>query len=337
MLYKISSEQERFSALEPMPFKDIASFDKREKDLENFIADNILETLFEDQSLMPISQERSRQPEADIYALNERGELVIFELKRSTAGGDAVHQALRYAQEAGQWSYSTLEKKLQAYSGNTVELSKAHAEAFILEAELDSTNFNRKQHLIVIGNAADDSLICSIDYWKHQGLSLEFLPYRIYTIAGEHYFEFFALPYDRHQNPAVAKGVLFDTNRSYNENAIWDMMEHGTIEAYGDSKRFVSHVFPGDIVFYSHKWNGIVAAAKVKRGSITEPNDYTYARGVEFLTPIPCRGNEIKAMSFKKVSEITGKSFYWARTIKVPYLTRSEAENLVGELKAFLV
>jgi len=44
---------------------------------------------------MPIFQERQYQKEADIYALNEKGELIIFELKRGSAGEGAVHQALR--------------------------------------------------------------------------------------------------------------------------------------------------------------------------------------------------------------------------------------------------
>ena len=56
--------------------------------------------LFEGNELMPICQERPQQEEADIYALNERGELVIFELKRDGAGADAVHQALRYCEKA---------------------------------------------------------------------------------------------------------------------------------------------------------------------------------------------------------------------------------------------
>jgi len=44
----------------------------------------------------------------------------------------------------------------------------------------------------------------------------------------------------------------------------------------------------------------------------------------------------MQAMPFTKVSELTGKSFFWARTIKVPYLSRSEAENLAQELKLYL-
>ncbi|MEP1385255.1 MAG: hypothetical protein ABJK64_15845 [Paraglaciecola sp.] len=104
MLYKIEEQAEVFEKLEPVEFKDFSSFGKLEKDLENLIANSILDVLFEDARLMPVFQERQWQAEADIYALNENGELVIFELKRASAGKDAVHQALRYAQDAGQWS-----------------------------------------------------------------------------------------------------------------------------------------------------------------------------------------------------------------------------------------
>ncbi len=62
----------------------------------------------------------------------------------------------------------------------------------------------------------------------------------------------------------------------------------------------------------------------------------TLYRDVEFLTPIPKKGEAIKAMPFGKVSEITGKSFFWARTIKVPYLSKDEAEKLAEELKVYL-
>lgn len=59
-------------------------------------------------------------------------------------------------------------------------------------------------------------------------------------------------------------------------------------------------------------------------------------RDVDFITSIPNRGQALKAMPFWKVSEITGKSFFWARTIKVPYLSKDEAENLAKELKEYL-
>ncbi|KKO47751.1 hypothetical protein VT06_15370 [Arsukibacterium sp. MJ3] len=335
MLYRIEGHNGVFEKIDPVEFKDFSSFGKLEKDLENLIAQNILDVLFEDAKLMPIFQERQWQSEADIYALNETGELVIFELKRASAGDGAVQQALRYAQDSGQWTYQKIERKYQEYSDSKISLVDAHREAFSLEHKLEPKEINKKQHLVIIGSAADDSLISAVDYWKKSGVSIEFLPYRVYELGGEKYFEFFAPPYDRHKNPSDVKGVLFDTNRSWDEESIWSMMENGRLEAYGEAKRFVTHVHIGDIVFFSHKGYGIIAAAKVK-GEVKAPDEYTLYRDVEFLTPRLSRGMPLKAMPFAKVAEFTEKSFYWARTIKVPYLNKSEALDLIGELKNYL-
>lgn len=336
MLYKLKSSSGVFDGLEPVPFKDFSDFGQREKDLENLIAGNILEVLFEDARLMPVFQERPLMREADLYALNERGDLVIFELKRSTAGGDALIQALGYAQHAGQWAYGELKARYHQYTGRQDDLNRAHHEAFSLEKPLDTREFNQRQQLLIIGSAADDSLINAVDYWRRQGISIDFLPYRVYELADERYFEFFALPYDKHQNPADAKGVLFDTNRSYDENSLWYMMETECVAAFGDAKRFVDYLNPGDTVFFSHGGTGIVAAGRIRNGPVRSPDPDTRSRDVVFMTPPPTRGDRYQAMPFNMVSEITGKSFFWARTIKVPYLTASEAARLAQELERYL-
>lgn len=190
----------------------------------------------------------------------------------------------------------------------------------------------------MIGSAADDSLIGAVDYWKKQGISIEFLPYRIYELGDEKYFEFFALPYDKHMNPSDAKGVMFDTNRKYDEDAIWYMMEKKRVAAFGNKKSVVNCVNPGDTVFFSHRWEGLVAAAKVKsdiKHSYDEM-DASY-RDVEFKTPVPAQGKQrINAMPFSKVEEIMGKSFFWARIDKRPYLSNKEAGKLVDELDKWL-
>ena len=205
-----------------------------------------------------------------------------------------------------------------------------------LEEPLDPKEFNQRQQLLIIGSAADDGLINAVDYWRQQGVSIDFLPYRVYELADKRYFEFFALPYDKHQNPARAKGVLFDTNRRYDENALWYMMENECVAAFGDAKRFVDYLNPGDTVFFSHVGTGIVAAARVRNSSVRSPKPDTRSRDVAFLTPTPVPGDHWRAMPFNMVSEITGKSFFWARTIKVPYLTADEAACLVQELKQYL-
>lgn len=136
MLYKMNSADGRFDSIEAVAFRDFASFGHLEKDLEDLIARNILDVLFEEASLMPIYQERQGQEAADIYALNSTGDLTIFGLKRSIAGEGAVHQALRYAQDAGQWSHAQLEERLRECRGGGKELAEAHQQEFCLDAAL---------------------------------------------------------------------------------------------------------------------------------------------------------------------------------------------------------
>ena len=339
MLYKLTIADNGSKDLEPLPFLDFADLGKIEKDLEVLLATHLLEVLFEDAALMPIFQERPMQAEADLYALNRTGDLVIFELKRGVTGADAMLQALRYAQDAGQWTFNSLEEKYKNYTGNaSISLVDAHREAFNLERAILPSEFNTRQHFIIVGNAANDDLIDAVDYWKKKGLSVDFLPYRIYSIGQQHYFEFFALPYDRHQNPTSVKGVLFDTNRSYDEDSIWEMMEKNRVAAYGGIKYVIDYLRPKDIVFFSHKGYGIVAAGEVTSNrKVDADDDEEWYRDIKFLTNKPNRNEGIICyMSFGGVTAATGKSFYWARTIKVPYLSREESHLLLTELKKIL-
>lgn len=347
MLYKLSDTGQGLGTLEPISFLEVANLQRSEKDLETLLADHLLDVLFEDAPLMPIFQERQLQAEADVYALNKAGDLVIFELKRGLAHEDAVLQAIRYAQYAGQWRYSELQRRYDDYlrkktkktkkTVSTTDLREAHRDAFQLESALPESNFNSRQHLYIVGSAANEGLIRAIDYWKKQGLSVEFLPYRIYEIESQRYFEFFSFPYDRHRNPAAIKGVLFDTNRTWDEDAIWEMMEKERVAAYGDIKHVVEYLKPRDIVFYCHKWVGVIAAAEVTGARRSEDENNEEYRDVRFLTPVPSREKGIqRMMTPAQVSQVTGKTFFWARTIKVPYLDRDEWQKLLAELKHIL-
>lgn len=78
--------------------------------MEDLLAQNLWDVLFEDSQLMPIFQERLWQPEADIYALNEQGDLVIFELKRANAGGVQCIKHFVIARRLGGSSTKSLRK-----------------------------------------------------------------------------------------------------------------------------------------------------------------------------------------------------------------------------------
>lgn len=329
MLYKIQKNGADQTRLIPQPFRGLAL----EKDLENILAANLWQML-EGNKMLPIFQERCWQPEADIYALKENGDLVIFELKRDHAGEGAVHQALRYCEKASRLQYHDLQRMYSHYTGNPeVDLQEEHQAMFDLEHKLDQTSFNRQQHLMVVGSAGDENLARNVNYWKSKGLTMDFVPYRVYEIGGETYFEFFSLPYDVHANPAHAKGVIFDTNLSYDANSIWYMCENRRVAAFGDQMGVIYSLGKNDIVFLYHKNHGIIAAGKVVSTKVSEdaPEEALY-HTLEWLTAVPKRGEPIRAMPAWQIKKSLGYGFFWARTIKVPYLSISDSETLLKEL-----
>lgn len=333
MLYKLKKTGNKFVAMDPLPFSRLPL----EKELEDLMAQNLWDVLFEGDNLMLIFQERPWQPEADIYALNEQGDLVIFELKRAHANAGAVHQALRYCEQAGRWRYDELERRLWKYPPNdTPSLQEEHQLAFHLEHPLDKSKFNTTQHLIIVGSAGDSELAKNVDYWKSKGLSLDFIPYRIYNIAGEDYFEFFSLPYDRHSNPALLKGVIFDTNLSYNSESIWYMCEGNRVAAFDGIKGIVHSLNKKDIVFLYHKGKGIIAAGEVNSDVKEDKDEDALYRDLKWLTRVPEKGQPLKSMSATEIEQAMGFRFWWAKTMKPPFLNKEEAKKLLGELKTVL-
>ncbi len=334
MLYRLEKKNDKFTGLDPLPFRGI----RLEKDLEDLLAQNLFEVLFEENNLMPIFQERAWQEEADIYALNKQGDLMIFELKRDDAGAGAVHQALRYCEKAASFTFDKLTRMLQTYlKDDSLDLQEEHRNAFELEHCLSKSEFNTDQHLIVIGSAGDEALIRNVDYWKSKGLSLNFVPYRIYEIEGASYFEFFSLPYDEHSNPAHKKGVIFDTNLSYDEDSIWYMCERDRVAAFGGLRYVVHSLRKGDTVFLYHKGRGIVAAGEVLREpKEDDSSDATYC-DLKWLTTRPVRGENYPAMPASAIKEAMEFGFFWARTLKVPYLSSEESQKLLTALTRILV
>lgn len=330
MLYKYEN-----NTLEKLGYYSYSYFKGKEKDLENLLAENLNDLYMEDAQLMPIFQERQRQEEPDLLAVDKNGNLVVFELKRGEVKGDTTIQVMRYTQNYGQKSYFELNKIYKKYNLTGLELKNAHKEAFGLDKALDESEFNKKQKMVIVGNSLDISLINAVEYWKNKKLDIDFLPYRFYKINKEIYFEFFAKPYDYHLNVLDKRGIIFDTCRSYYENAVWDMFKDKKISAYNSASKFIKSFNKGDYVFYYHKGWGIIGAGIIKS---SQPKEISSNKGrelyhtVELLTPVIANENEIKYILPSEICELLGKNFYWASTTKKPYLTEKESKKLVDEL-----
>lgn len=329
MLYKLTDD----NSLEKLPFYDYSDLSGKEKDLENLLAQNLSNIYIEAVSLMPIFQERQWQPEPDLCALDKDGFLVIFELKRGTVYDNTTLQIMRYAQDYSRKQYAQLNQMYQAYTHEDKDLRKAHQEAFQLSEPLPEEQFNQNQKLVIVGSSSDTDLMQAVDYWKAKGLDIDFLPYRFYKINDETYFEFFAKPYDYHINPRDRKGIIFDTNKSYDENAIWDMFENSKISAYGGAAKNVYRFQNGDYVLYYHPGWGVVGGGIIKDEQIYEnpENDELYRR-VELLTPKVEKESDLRYISPSELTGLLGKHFRYNVTAKRPYLTTEESRFLINKL-----
>lgn len=329
MLYKYKGKD----IIEMLPSYNFEDLGGLEKDLENLLANNLSDLYSEDGQLMPIFQERSGQSEPDLCALDKDGNLVIFELKRGVVPGDTTIQVMRYCQDYGQKNYFELLKLYKTYTGDD-NLRDAHAEAFGLDSPLQIDEFNRKQKLIVIGSSSDSYLMDAIDYWRRNGIDIDYIPYRFYRINNETYFEFFAKPYDYHVNAADSKGILFDTNKTYEPNDIWDMFANSKVSAYGSVKTCVNSFNKGDYVLYYHVGWGVVGAGIIKSSKSKEikSKEEMYL-DVDLITPKVTCEQELRCISVSELRRLLNKNFYFAKTTKVPYLTIDESKKVVDLLK----
>ena len=336
MLFSIMDE-----SFEAVPFCGYTKINGKEKDLENLLSKHLHELFIEDDLLMTIFQERQGQEAPDVCALDKEGNMIIFELKRERADSLTTLQVMRYAQLYGKKSYLELQNMYKSFCvgrrESYLDLAEAHQKAFGLDEPLVHDSFNRKQRLIIVGNSSDEDLRNSVSYWKSAGLNIDFIPYRFYDICGKLYFEFFSKPYDFHLNPSDRKAIIFDTNNTYDSNSIWEMFKLHKVSAYGDVCRYVDRFKKSDIVLYYHTGFGIVAAGEIiskKSDSVMRNDEKEKYQKVKFFTPIVTSESELKSISPRELTEITGKRFFYASTAKSPYLSIEEAHKIIGVLMA---
>lgn len=124
------------------------------------------------------------------------------------------------------------------------------------------------------------------------------------------------------------KGIIFDTNKSYNERAQEDMLTKNRISAWGRAERFVDRFSKGDYVLYYEKGKGIVAIGEIITKTALREKDEKY-HNVSMIVPFA----ESKAISPKQIKTLLNKSFYFASTVKSPYLSESEVEILIKALR----
>lgn len=128
-----------------------------------------------------------------------------------------------------------------------------------------------------------------------------------------------------------SKGVMFDTDSPENEQ---NMISESKISAYGNSKRYIDSSFNiNDYVLYYKKGCGIIAVGKIisERKEVSSMEEYY--RNVEFIYPKQDEINTDISISPNEIKNIAGHNFYFASTIKSPFVDQNIVEKVLKALK----
>lgn len=151
-----------------------------------------------------------------------------------------------------------------------------------------------------------------------------------------YWIRFLAESENENMDKTKAKGIMLDTNRSYSDTNERDMLTQSRVCAYGDADRYINSYRKGDFALFYAKGKGIIAIGEVisdtPKKVETEKGLYHDVRMI-----VPDNGDYSKIndkfISAREIKEILNRGFYFASTIKTPFLDSSQVEKLIFALK----
>jgi len=324
MLYKLNSlKKDTYQRVKRVSLADIGW---KEKDLERLIANNI-EDFIHSNELMTIFTERSLQEEPDILALDDKGDLYIFELKRWGAKQENLLQVLRYGQLFGASNYDDLNELYRKYAKNPrVQLLTDFNSYF--GKNLTETDINQNQYFLVVTNGLDQATVESIIYWKKCGLNIDAVVYWVFEIGGEYYIEFNMYSKTEDFLEYETNCYVLNTNMSSDPKYTEEMLRDRKAAAYYPGWREKIHrLQKGDTVFLYKNGVGIIAYG-IANGELHKApcdgyDDYEYYMYLDKFVILK------KPITASKMKEIANCGFQFRQTMF------SISEDIAKKLKEY--
>ena len=130
------------------------------------------------------------------------------------------------------------------------------------------------------------------------------------------------------------KGIMFDTNKSFSKDNEDEMFNGNYIAGYGDAQRYIKSFNKDDYVLYYSKGIGVIAIGKIKS---TDQIDVTDGKALTVdLIVAPqksCKSNKYIALSPAEIKDLLKHNYYFASTIKTPFLNEGEVNKLIDALR----
>ena len=306
MIFKIDKQ---LRTIAPVPYK---SYQGKEKHLEDLVKSLIGCEIFPE--LLVFGNERSFQREADIFAVNERGDLVIIELKiEGHYDRGKVLQAMEYAQLFSRWQYVEMNAHFKKCYHSPKELNDVFEEHF--GYCLDETRYNQNQRIIIISNSSDLNVVSAVEYWQRRNIDIKEYFYRMYEIPGGELL--FELSAERSWGIEY-QSCWVNTCVRHFPDAYLDMVLNRKASAYGGRADAIGEWMTKGFVFLFHNGYGIIGGGKGTRKIQTADRNGEKEKMIfldDFIHGVDPTGSIKQWISSATLREITGRDFYFPNTL----------------------
>ena len=312
MLFELDPKKKEINIVERVHLND---FNWDERQFQNLLFQN-LERIIQEEELLLIMQSRRWQEEPDLMAIDENGDLWIFELKAWESHPSNILQALRYGQKYGQFNYDDLNEVYRKFGkGKLIEVHKKR----FPDKNISPGLFNKNQHFVIITNGLDIKTREAIIFWHEKNLDIRPWIYRIYQTADKKlYLELNTFRTKDDPFEDIEEGYfIVNTNTKYDKRDEKDMLSEKKAAAYFDPwKKSIKRIQSGDRVFlYSSGGIGIIARGiakgRYKRKAYHDnPKDADEEYYVELKKFLKCK----TPLKPSEIKDITGIDYRFMKT-----------------------
>jgi hypothetical protein len=324
MLFEYNKDKKTFEPLSGMPISN--SLGGSEKDLEKYLKSVIGDLIFPE--YLVFGNERSFQGEADLFAVNGNGDLIIFELKvHGHYDRGKIYQAMSYAQIFSTWRYESMnnhfKKCFPSLSNNLLNEFEEH-----FGYPIDPADFNRHQRIIIISHSSSPDTMAVSIYWKSKGIDIEEFFYRFYDSNGKMLFE---LSNELFFNQDLGH-CWINTCSRHLPDAVFDMVTNQKAATYEDRIGVIGAWMNRGNIFLYHNGYGIIASGKGTARIKDEYNETLdvnerYIRLSEFISGIEHETKQIRvSIQPWRIKELLGRNFYFPNSLVT--LGKDESETL---------
>ena len=141
---------------------------------------------------------------------------------------------------------------------------------------------------------------------------------------------------NENMDKSSVKGIMIDTNLSYSDANEMEMLSQSRICAYGDADRYIKSFNKGDYALFYSKGRGIIAIGEVISD---DPGEVETEKGLyhDVRMIVPADGDyssvHEKYISAREIKEILNRGFYFASTMKTPFLNPGQVKLLIEALE----